>query len=104
MVSTQQGQSNTHVDMKIDSKTLDERTSALPLPEQPSATSDFNSADPSTVNVPKGDLASGINQASGNLNDAGVAGRQSKDGLGGLPNDAVSRDAKDKAGLSDTTK
>lgn len=30
-------------------------------------------------------------------------GRESKDGLGGIPNDAVTRDAKDKTNTTDTT-
>ena len=30
-------------------------------------------------------------------------GREGKDGLGGIPNDAVTRDAKDKSGFADTT-
>ena len=37
-----------------------------------------------------------------NVQGRGV-GREGADGLSGLPNDAVTRDAKNKAGLEDTT-
>lgn len=61
--------------------------------------SDFNSADASTVNVGSGrDVAQPMNKG-----DNTEGGRQAQDGLSGLPNDAVTREAKGKAGLENTT-
>jgi hypothetical protein len=107
MVSSQQGQSNTHVDMKASADLIDERKANLPLPDQPPVASDFNSADARTVNVGSGGQESGISSG-GSLRepatgDASGAGREGKDGLGGIPNDAVTRDQKDHKGLAQTT-
>ncbi|KAF2851682.1 hypothetical protein T440DRAFT_467471 [Plenodomus tracheiphilus IPT5] len=108
MVSSQQGQSNTHVDMKADPQLVDERKAALPLPDQPPAASDFNSSDARTVNVGSGGVEGGISSGGGSLREpatghAGASGREAKDGLGGIPNDAVTRDQKDHKGLAQTT-
>ncbi|KAK3060969.1 hypothetical protein LTS18_007313 [Coniosporium uncinatum] len=105
---------------------IKERQANLPLPDDPPVASDWNSMDESTVNVKSGERQDDISY--GNAADAGMrepatgdsavrtdseafktntagddVGRQAKDGLGGIPNDAVTRDAKDKAGLADTT-
>lgn len=45
-------------------------------------------------------MGSGSGSLSG---DVEAGGRQGKDGLGGVPDDAVTRDAKGKAGTVDTT-
>lgn len=111
MVSSQQGYIPTVVDMKADPKTVDEVKANLPLPEQPPVASDFNSADARTVDVGAGRQEGDIS-ASGHGNetlrepatgDVGAAGREGKDGLGGIPNDAVSREAKKHSGLVNTT-
>jgi hypothetical protein len=103
---------------------IEERKANLPLPEDPPAASDWNSADQRTVNVGSGgenasslsygndalrEPATGDSAARAdpitkktNVQGQGV-GREGADGLGGLPNDAVTRDAKDKAGLEQTT-
>ena len=88
--------------------------------------SDFNSADGSTVNVGSGRLQSDISAGKGSetlrgpatgesdvrvsgeewkTNTAGSGGgREGQDQLGGLPNDALTREAKDKKeGVVDTT-
>jgi hypothetical protein len=96
MVSSQQGQSKTTVDMKADASLIDERKANLPLPEQPPVASDFNSADARTVNMGSG------KEETSEMTTGGA--REAKDGLGGIPNDAVARGSKDKAGLSETTK
>ncbi|KAL5119664.1 hypothetical protein ACEQ8H_002510 [Pleosporales sp. CAS-2024a] len=108
MVSSQQGLSKTQVDMKADAALVDERKANLPLPEQPGAASDFNSADARTVNVGSGGLETGISSGSGSLRepatgDASGAARQAKDSLSGIPNDAVTRDQKNHSGLEQTT-
>ncbi|OAK95528.1 hypothetical protein IQ06DRAFT_258709 [Phaeosphaeriaceae sp. SRC1lsM3a] len=109
MVSSQQGQSNTHVDMKANPDLVDERKANLPLPDQPPVASDFNSADARTVNVGSGGQEASISSGTGALRepavggDASGAGRQAKDGLSGIPNDAVTRDQKDHKGLEQTT-
>ncbi|KAI4842890.1 hypothetical protein E4T44_07055 [Aureobasidium sp. EXF-8845] len=72
---------------------IEERRSNLPKPEDPPAKSDFNSTDASTVDVGSGRI-SGVDQG---------VGREGKDGLSAIPNDAVTREAKHKAGLADTT-
>lgn len=105
---------------------IEERKSNLPLPDQPPTESDWNSADARNVNVGSGSLsnsnpsvgASGADAFSSTTadsaarvdgdewktNTAGLdVGRQAKDGLEGIPNDAVTRDKKDKKGLADTT-
>ncbi|KAJ4351698.1 uncharacterized protein N0V89_007041 [Didymosphaeria variabile] len=91
---------------------IDERKANLPLPEQPPTASDFNSADERTVNVGSGAQASDLSHSGlggdtlrepSTTDAVGSTGRQAKDGLSGIPNDAVTRDAKDKAGLEQTT-
>ncbi|KAF2140640.1 uncharacterized protein K452DRAFT_319544 [Aplosporella prunicola CBS 121167] len=85
-----------------DPKLVEERKANLPLPDQPPVASDFNSSDASTVNVGSG--GPGADSKTAELkNDGGDVGRTAKDGLSGIPNDAVTRDAKDKAGLEQTT-
>lgn len=92
---------------------IDERKANLPLPDHPGAASDFNSMDARTVNVGAGGKAEDISHSGlgsstlrepATTDSVGAAGREGKDGLKGIPNDAVTRDAKDKAGLADTTK
>lgn len=100
-----------------------ERQGNLPLPEQPPKASDFNSGDASTVNVGSGRFAGGVSYGNDALNDNTSAesaarvdgnafkantagqgvGREAVEGLGGLPDDAVARGAKGKAGLAETT-
>ncbi|KAK3052400.1 hypothetical protein LTR09_006610 [Extremus antarcticus] len=80
---------------------ITERQANLPLPDQPPVASDFNSADGRTVNVGSGDQPTQDLNYGGN--DASKAGRQAADGLGGIPNDAVSQGNKNKQGLEDTT-
>ncbi|KAF2686979.1 hypothetical protein K458DRAFT_441635 [Lentithecium fluviatile CBS 122367] len=90
---------------------IDERKAALPLPDQPPVASDFNSADARTVNVGAGGVAKDLSHSGlggSNLHepatgDVGNTGREAKDGLKGIPNDAVTRNAKDRAGLEQTT-
>jgi hypothetical protein len=107
-------------------ETVRDRQSNLPLPEQPPAASDWNSADSRTVNVGSGGVSADISAGDGSsaglrepatadsavrtsgeerkTNTAGAGGgRQAKDGLGGLPNDAVTRDAKGSAKTVETT-
>jgi hypothetical protein len=108
MVSSQQGYAPTTTDMKADPKTVDDVKSNLPLPEQPPVASDFNSADVRTVNVGSGGQEAGISSGGGSLREpatghVGASGREAKDGLSGIPNDAVTRDQKDHAGLEQTT-
>ena len=104
---------------------IEERKANLPLPDDPPTQSDWNSADERTVNVGAGGQSSDISLGSGSeglrepatgdsaaradpdtlkTNVAGNdVGRQAKDNLGGIPNDAVTRDKKDNAGLAQTT-
>jgi hypothetical protein len=103
---------------------IEERKANLPLPEDPPVASDFNSADQRTVNVGSGgENASGFSYGNDALREPATGdsaartdpitnktnvqgqgvGREAAEGLGGLPNDAVARDAKDKAGLAQTT-
>lgn len=108
MVSSQQGYSNTVVDLKGNSHAIDEAQSNLPLPEQPPVASDFNSADARTVNVGSGGQETGISSGGGSLREpaidhAGPSAREAKDGLSGIPNDAVTRDQKNHSGLAQTT-
>ncbi|KAJ4392686.1 hypothetical protein N0V91_011308 [Didymella pomorum] len=112
MVSSQQGYAPTITDMKADPAKVDKVKSNLPLPEQPPVASDFNSSDARTVNVGSGGQSADISasgQGSSTLREpattdsVGAAGREGKDGLGGIPNDAVSREAKHHAGLAQTT-
>lgn len=92
-------------------QTIDERKANLPLPEQPPVASDFNSADASTVNVGSGKVQSDISHGDGasTLREPATGGdinvgRTAKDGLSGLPNDAVTKEAKNKSGLEETRK
>jgi hypothetical protein len=104
---------------------IDKRKANLPLPDQPPQASDWQSADARTVNVGSGGVQGDISSGGGSDSLRGPAtgdsavrtdggewkthtaglnvGRTAKDGLDGLPNDAVSRDKKDAAGLEDTT-
>ena len=108
MVSSQQGYASTTTDMKGNTAAVNEAQSNLPLPEQPPVASDFNSSDARTVNVGSGGQEASISSGAGALREPaiggeGASGREAKDGLGGIPNDAVSRDQKDHKGLTDTT-
>jgi hypothetical protein len=91
---------------------IDERKSNLPLPEQPPTASDWNSSDARNVNVGSGGQAAGLTEgglAGSNLrnpattDEVGKVGREAKDNLDGLPNDAVTREKKNHSGLVDTT-
>jgi hypothetical protein len=104
---------------------IDERKANLPLPDQPPKASDWQSADARTVNVGSGGVSSDISAGGGSdslrspaTGDSAVrtdgdewkthtsdlnVGRTAKEGLSGLPNDAVSRGKKDASGLEDTT-
>lgn len=91
---------------------IDERQANLPLPSQPPKPSDWNSADERTVNVGAGGRAEDLSHSGlggGTLREpsttdaVGTTGRQAKDGLEGIPNDAVTRDKKDRQGLAQTT-
>ncbi|CAD0097635.1 unnamed protein product [Aureobasidium mustum] len=97
---------------------IEERRSNLPKPEDPPVKSDFNSADPSTVNVGSGGVSDTFSHGNDALREPATGdsaarsadatlgqgvGREGKDGLSGIPNDAVTREAKGKAGLADTT-
>lgn len=102
------------------------RQANLPLPDEPPVQSDWNSADARTVNVGSGgegdsnpsygssgqDTLSSVTGDSAvrtdgdewKTNTAGLnVGRQAKDGLEGLPNDAVTRDKKGNQSTVDTT-
>lgn len=112
------------VDEKSNPDIIAERQANLPLPEQPPVASDFNSADGSISNVGSGrDVDAAFSKGNGALREPATgdsavrtdgdafhvntqgqgAGREGQDGLNGLPNDAVSREAKHKAGLANTT-
>ncbi|KAF2169873.1 hypothetical protein M409DRAFT_20287 [Zasmidium cellare ATCC 36951] len=100
-----------------------ERQANLPLPDQPPQASDFNSADARTVNVGSGSTSGNFSHGNDSLREPATGGsavredpsatgqqvlgqnvgREGADGLSGLPNDAVARGAKGKAGLEDTT-
>lgn len=91
---------------------IDERQANLPLPDQPPKASDWNSADERTVNVGAGGrsedlshsgLAADTLREPATTDAVGSTGRQAKDGLDGIPNDAVSRGKKDHSGLAQTT-
>ncbi|KAF1945933.1 hypothetical protein EJ02DRAFT_451041 [Clathrospora elynae] len=94
--------------MKGNQATVNEAQSNLPLPEHPPVASDFNSSNASTVNVGSGGVESDISSGGGSLREpaiggVGAAGHEAKDGLGGISNDAVSRDQKNHSGLAQTT-
>ncbi|KAK4897400.1 hypothetical protein LTR17_026628 [Elasticomyces elasticus] len=100
---------------------IEERKANLPLPEQPPVASDFNSADGSATNVGSGGVSDTFSKGNDALRgpatgdsaartDGSVTGENTlgqgvgREGLeGGIPNDAVSRGSKDKAGLKQTT-
>lgn len=101
---------------------IDERKANLPLPEQPPQASDWNSLDERNVNVGSGGVSADISSSDSLRGPAAAnsdvrvdgeeyksntvsrgAGREGQDNLGGLPNDAVSRDAKNKSATVDTT-
>lgn len=91
---------------------INERQQNLPLPEEPPVKSDWNSADPSTVNVGSGGVQSDVSYGGGsesglrgpatsdssvrtdgeqfgtNTSGPGKVGREGKDDLEGLPSDA----------------
>ncbi|KAL6708614.1 hypothetical protein ACN47E_002595 [Coniothyrium glycines] len=107
MVYTRQGYLKTEVDMQENPKAVDKAKSNLPLPEEPPAASDWNSADARTVNVGTGGHESDISYDGAlrepAIGDAGHAGREARDGLKGIPNDAVTRDQRHHPGLEQTT-
>ncbi|CAG8958111.1 hypothetical protein HYFRA_00000457 [Hymenoscyphus fraxineus] len=89
---------------------IEERRTNLPLPEDPPVASDWNSADARTVNVsaggPKGSdvstgdaansgLSGAATKGSGVREEGGAdlsgVGRQGKEGLDGLPKDALAK-------------
>lgn len=95
-----------------------ERQANLELPEQPPVASDWNSADASTVNVGSGGVSDTFSKGNDALRGPATGdsaarnadstlgskvGREAEDNLGGVPNDAVTRDAKNKTGTADTT-
>ncbi|KAK0941065.1 hypothetical protein LTR29_007341 [Friedmanniomyces endolithicus] len=102
---------------------IEERKANLPLPDQPPVASDFNSADGSATNVGSGGVSDNSfsygNDAlrgpatgdSAARTDGSVTGENTlgqgvgREGVegGGIPNDAVARGSKDKAGLKETT-
>ena len=111
MVSSQQGYAPTTTDMKANPSTVDKVKSNLPLPEQPPVASDFNSSDARTVNVGSGGQSADISSSGqggstlrepASVDSVGAAGREGKDGLSGIPNDAVTRDQKNHSGLEQT--
>ncbi|ETS81006.1 hypothetical protein PFICI_06008 [Pestalotiopsis fici W106-1] len=72
----------------------------LPKPEDPPVKSDWNSADPSTVNVGSGRTETDISTGAGSISglrepassgdvDLSKVGRQGKDNLSGPPKDAA---------------
>ena len=102
---------------------IQERQANLPLPDQPPVQSDWNSANENTVNVGSGGVSDTFSKGNDSLRgpvtgDSAVrtdgdaystntlgqgVGREGQDNLGGVPNDAVTRDAKGKTGTADTT-
>jgi hypothetical protein len=95
--------------------TIEERKSNLPLPEQPPQASDWQSSDARNVNVGSGSTSGNTTRdpatADSSVRTDGqefkvaseVGGaRQGHDNLGGLPSDAVTKEARGKAGLADT--
>lgn len=86
---------------------IKQRQANLPLPEDPPTASDFNSADMRTTAVGSGGVSADFTQGKGDLRSPATTdsvdgtGRQAPGG--GLPNDAVTREAKNKPGLADTT-
>lgn len=95
MASSQQGYAKTTIDMTGNQQAVNEAQANLPLPDQPPAASDMKSSDVRTMNVGSGAVSSDASSS--------TVGREGHDGLEGIPNDAVTRDAKDKKGLAQTT-
>lgn len=62
---------------KSKAELIDERKSALPLPEDPPVASDWNSADGRTTNVGSGGVQSDVSY--GNGSDAGLRGPATAD-------------------------
>lgn len=91
---------------------IEERRSNLPLPEQPQGSADLSSADGSKTSIGSGQTSdnaishgnSALREPATGFEDQNQVGREGKDGLGGLPNDAVTQGSKNKEGLSDTKK
>ncbi|KAK3109826.1 hypothetical protein LTR53_016506 [Teratosphaeriaceae sp. CCFEE 6253] len=102
---------------------IEERKANLPLPRQPPVASDFNTADGSATNVGSGGVSDNSfsygndalrGPATGDSairTDSSVTGENTlgqgvgREALeGGIPNDAVAKGSKDKAGLKDTTR
>ena len=123
-LTTQQPHTYT-VNMPPKQEIIDERQANLPLPEQPPRPSDWNSSDKRTMNVgPRGrednisasgrgleilrEAATGESDVSGEEwktnTAASGAGREAKDNLQGLPNDAVTRGTRNKASTVETRK
>ncbi|KAK5124798.1 hypothetical protein LTR85_001511 [Meristemomyces frigidus] len=116
-------QSMVDQDNKSKAEIIEERKANLPLPEQPPVASDFNSADQRTVNVGSGGISDTFSAGNDALREPATGdsavrtdgesfktntlgqgvGREGAEGLGGIPNDAVTREAKGKKGLEDTT-
>jgi len=103
---------------KSKAQVIEERKANLPLPDQPPVASDFNSADGSITNVGSGRVEESFSKGNDALREPATGdsavrsegatlgqgvGREAQDNLGGIPNDAVTREAKNKAGLADTT-
>ena len=82
--------------MKANASTVKKCKADLPLLEQPPTGPHLNSADELTVNVGSGDLEGGIPSGGGALREpaighAGSSGREAKDGLSGIADDAVTQ-------------
>jgi hypothetical protein len=100
---------------------IDKRKANLPLPDQPPTSSDWNSASGENTNVGSGSISGSTNYTFREPvpGDSAVrtdgeewnvktdalknVGREGKDGLSGLPNDAVNRSKKGAEGTVDTT-
>ena len=99
---------------KPKSEIIEERKANLPLPDQPPAASDWNSADASKVNVGSGGVQSDISYGGGSdslrspatsdssvrtdgeafrkhTDAPGAVGREGVEGLDGLPKDALAK-------------
>ncbi|KAF4314252.1 hypothetical protein GTA08_BOTSDO01624 [Botryosphaeria dothidea] len=93
-------------------KTVEERKAELPLPDQPPTSSDWQSADARNVNVSSGGVSGDISHGNGSealrepaTNDQSInVGRTAKDGLSGLPNDAVTGDKRGHSNTAETRK
>lgn len=91
-------------------KTVEERKAELPLPDQPPTSSDWQSADARNVNVGSGKVQGDISYGSGasTLHEPATSGesidvgRTAKDGLSGIPNDAVTKDKRGHTATQET--